>query len=221
LAGLPSDRTVVLDVEAGPDGIGHFLTTDRATLDSLRGSLRALLPSLRLVADDERSPVAYTSGRVLRLRGRLGVVRNDAIPETSAGLLAAMQPLGKSERVLLRWWVRPGRAAVVPQEQHGQALPSETLKRLRIKNSGGIVRACGLVVVRTGERKRAWHLQARVLSVIRTRLTPYGQIRSSARAGWLLRGCLTAVTCGLATVTRLASWPDCWHGPSMRRCCRA
>ncbi len=184
LAGLPSDRTVVLDAEADAIGIAHYLSTDRATLDGLRGSLRALLPSLRLVEDGERSSVTYTSGRVLRLRGRLGVLRSDAIPETSAGLLAAMQPLGESERLLLRWWVRSGRAVTVPQEQHGQALPSETLKRLRIKNSGGIVRAVGLVTVRTGHRKRAWHLQARVLSVIRTRLTPYGQIRSSGRAGW-------------------------------------
>jgi len=56
LAGLPSDRTVVLDVEAGSDDISHYLSTDRATLDVLRGSLRALLPSLRLVADRVTGP---------------------------------------------------------------------------------------------------------------------------------------------------------------------
>jgi hypothetical protein len=185
LAGLPSDRTVVLDVEAGHDGVSHYLSSDRATLDGLRGSLRALLPSLRLVADKER-PVRFTSGRVLRLRGRLGVLRSDGIPETSAGLLAAMQPLGKSERMLLRWWVRPGRAVMVPHVERGKPLDAETLRLLRAKNARGIVRACGLIAVRTGNRKRAWHLQARTLSVLRTRLTPYGQVRSAARAERLL-----------------------------------
>jgi hypothetical protein len=183
LAGLASDRTVVLDVAADAHGVSHYLSTDRATLDGLRGSLRALVPSLRLVADSERSSVAFTSGRILRLRGRLGVLRSDNLPETSAALLAAMQPLGESERVLLRWWVRPGRAVTVPHTERGKPLDADVLKYLRTKNAGGMVRACGLVAVSTGYRKRAWHLQARVLSVFRTRLTPYGQVRSAARAG--------------------------------------
>jgi hypothetical protein len=185
LAGLSSGRTVVLDVEADARGVRHYLSTDRATLDGLRGSLRALLPSLRLVAE-ERTPVAYTAGRVLRLGGRFGVLRNDRVSETSAGLLAAMQPLGKSERMLLRWWVQPGRAVTVPHVERGKPLDADAMRQLRAKNAGGIVRASGLVAVRTGERRRAWHLQARVLSVLRTRLTPYGQIRSAARSGRLL-----------------------------------
>jgi hypothetical protein len=213
LAGLPLDRTVALDLDASHDGIAHFLSTDQATLDVLRGGLRALLPGLRLVADVQRPLVSWRYGRVLRLRGRLKVLRSDGAAEANAGLLAATQPLGMSERLLVRWLIRSGRPVTVAQEQHGQALPSETLRRLRIKNEAGVVRARGLIAVATGERKRAWHLQARVLSVLRTRLTPYGQVSSSARSGRALtrllsqRSFVLGDRYAVAELAALLAWP--------------
>jgi len=48
VAGLHRHASVVLDVRADHARISHYLSSDRATLDTLRGSARALLPSLRL-----------------------------------------------------------------------------------------------------------------------------------------------------------------------------
>jgi hypothetical protein len=188
LAGLPPGRTVVLDVEANAEGITHYLSGEQATLESLRGSFRALMPSLRLVADKERPAEGFTYGRLLRLRGRLGVLRSDGLVEVSAALLAALQPLGRQERVLLRWWVRAGRPVRVSQVTRGKQIPADVLMQLKAKNAGSVVRASGVLAVDAGHRKRAWHLQARVLAVLRTRLTSYGQMQSVARTGsWLQR----------------------------------
>ena len=48
LSGLHPGARVVLDAQANGEGISHYLHSDQATLETLRGSFRALLPSLRL-----------------------------------------------------------------------------------------------------------------------------------------------------------------------------
>jgi energy-coupling factor transporter ATP-binding protein EcfA2 len=187
-AGLPQDRTVALEVEASAAGIAHFLSSDQATIDTLRSSLRAVLPSLRLLGPEARSLSGFQSGRLLRLRGRPGVLRMDSIVESNAALLAGLQPLGRGERVLLRWLIRPGRPVALPRSNPGKPIDAEIAKHLRGKNAAGVIRARGIVATASGERRRAWHLEARLLAVLRTRLTPHGQIRSTARSGrWLVR----------------------------------
>jgi energy-coupling factor transporter ATP-binding protein EcfA2 len=213
LAGLPADRTVTLETEAVGHRIEHYLTTDRGTLDHLRARLRALLPSLRLTEDKDHPARAFSYGRVLRLRGRLGVLRTDGIKETNASLLASLHPLGQSERLLLRWQIRPARAMAVPQTLSGKPIGAEVARLLRSKNAGNVVRARGLIAVQTGERKRAWHLQARLLSVLRTRLTPYGQLRSAVRSGWWLQRLVEGQTLtfgdryGAQELAALLAWP--------------
>src|SRR6266508_4829579 len=48
ISGLHMAARVVLDVQSNHAGIRHYLHSDQATLETLRGSLRAVLPSLRL-----------------------------------------------------------------------------------------------------------------------------------------------------------------------------
>ncbi len=186
VAGLPRWSCVALEVRAGHDGVSHWLSADQATVDSLRGPLAALLPSLRLVPSQRLATDSYRIGYLLRLRGRLGVLRSDDLPVVSGNLLAALQPLGEREGVLLRWTMRPGRSVAVPRVQRGELAEPEELKRLRVKNAGGIVRARGLLAVRAGHSQRAAHLLARVVAVLRARSTPYGQIRPARRSGRLL-----------------------------------
>lgn len=183
VGGLHRHACVVLDVLADHRGIRHVLASDPATLDSLRGTARALLPGLRLTPAEDTPALDYQAGRSIRLGGRLRVVRRDRLPETSAGLLAAMQPLGKAELLLLRWTLRPGRAQQVAQVQdpHGRQLPSEHRRLLQLKNDGSILHARGLVAVRTGHPERARHLLGRVNAVLRSRATAYGFLRTSRR----------------------------------------
>ena len=213
VAGLHPGAVVMLDVLAEADGITHWLHGDQATLDTLRGSLRALMPSLRLVSVDAPTGASYQFGRAIRLRGRLRVLRSDSPEETSAGLLAAVQPLGKSERLLIRWLIRPGRALPVPRARDGQLIEPEDRRRLRIKNEGGVVRARGIVAATAGHPQRAAHLLGRVASVLRTRSTPYGQLRATPLGTARLRRALArrAFVLGdryaAAELAGLLAWP--------------
>src|ERR1039458_4142634 len=83
LSGLHPGARVVLDVRADRNEISHYLHSDQATLETLRGSLRAVLPSLRLEPGKPglQPEQAYRYGRLIRLRGRLRVLRDDARSE--------------------------------------------------------------------------------------------------------------------------------------------
>jgi len=188
VAGLHRYAGVVFEVRADHAHISHYLSSDRATMDSLRGAARALLPSLRLEPVEAAADVVYRYGRAIRLRGRLKVLRGDGQPEVSAGLLAAVQPLGKTEHLIIRWVLQPGRQQRVPQVQdpNGRTLPSEHRRLLKLKNEESILRARGLVAV-AAHPKRATHLLARVTAVLRTRSTAYGYLRSTPRSTRLLR----------------------------------
>jgi energy-coupling factor transporter ATP-binding protein EcfA2 len=173
--------SVVFDLSADHRGLAHYLHTDRTTLETLRGSLRALLPSLRLEPVESHlvSDHSFRRGRVIRLRGRLRVLRQDSVEETNARLLAAMQPLGKGERLLLRWLIRPGRPEMVLREQPGQAAPSEQSRLLRNKNNSSVLRARGLVMTSADQPRRVAQLLGRVTTVLRSRSTAYGYLRTS------------------------------------------
>lgn len=187
VAGLHPFAVIALDVRADHDGIRHFLQTDQTTLDSLRASLRALMPRVRL--DPVTAPALdqFRFGRAVRLRGRLGVLRSDSIEETSGGLLAALQPLGAREQVLVRWLIRPGRLQTVPTTQQGQLIEPEDRRRIRAKNDGSVVRVRGLVAASSGHPARAAQLLSRVTTVLRSRSTAYGWLRTTPRRGSWLR----------------------------------
>lgn len=185
VAGLHRGSTVALDVRADQCGIRHYLSTDQATLETLRGAFGALLPSLRLEpirAHERRAD--YRLGRVVRLRGRLGVLQSGGHEQTSAALLAALQPLGKNEQVLVRWVVRPGRAAQLQYaDRDGTAIPGDDRTRLKQKNAGAVLEARGFVAAASGHPARGGHLLGRISSVLRSRSTAYGQLRMTPRSG--------------------------------------
>lgn len=215
LSGLHRAVLVVLEVRASARGIEHHLSSDKATLDTLRGSLRALLPSLRVdPVDSETTPApAYRFGRSLRLSGRLRTIHTDSIEQASNGLLSALQPLGRSEHVLIRWVVRSGHAVSVPREEGRRKLTSEERQLLAVKNQGGVLRVRGFVAAHASTGKRASHLLGRVSAVLRTRSTPHGQVRSRPRSGPGLRRLLArrffliSDRYGAAELAGLLAWP--------------
>lgn len=183
LAGLHRGARVALDVSADKTGIRHYLHSDQATLDTLRGSLRALIPSLRLepVKPQLLPEADFRYGRTIQLRGRLRVLRDDGIESVSAGLLAVLQPLGQYEEIIFRWLIRPGRQFTVPPGGSGHSIETEERRRVRHKNERGIVGARGLIAVRAGHPSRAAHLIGRVNTVLRSRATAYGYLKTAPR----------------------------------------
>lgn len=187
LGGLPSRAVVVLDVRADASGIAHYLSTDQATLDGLRGSLRALVPSIRLAPAGTADIPIYEWGRSLRLAGRLKVLRTVDPEPMAAGLLASLQPLGKGEAVLLRWAIRPGRPQAV-QATRGKAdeMPAEHRRLLSTKNDGTVLSVRGVLAATSGHPARAAHVLGRISAVLRSVNSAYGQLRIHPRSGPLL-----------------------------------
>jgi energy-coupling factor transporter ATP-binding protein EcfA2 len=215
LSGLHPGARLVLDVRADHSGIAHYLHSDQATLETVRGSLRALLPSVRLEPIDPslRPLEQYQFGRSIRLRGRLRALRDDALTETSAALLAALHPLGKDERLLLRWVIAPGRPFTVPPAGSGINIETEERKRLRNKNQGSVVRARGLLAVQAGHPARAAHLLGRVSAVLRSRGTAYGFLRTTPLLTGQLKRQLSQASFfftdryGCSELAGLLAWP--------------
>jgi energy-coupling factor transporter ATP-binding protein EcfA2 len=214
IAGLPRGATVALSVQADHAGISHFLEADQATLQSLRGTLHAVLPGLRLEAPvASPAPPVYRYGRAIRLRGRVKVLRTDDADVASAVLLGAMQPLGKDETLLLRWLIAPSHPVTVPDTPSGQVVPTEHRRLLRAKNDGAVLRARGWMAASTGHPKRAAHLLSRVNSVLRSRGTAYGYLRSGTSLGRSLdrvlrrRRLLIGDRYAAAELAPLLGWP--------------
>lgn len=183
LAGLRRGVLVALDVRSDSEGIRHYLATDRATMETLRGGLRAALPGLRLLPVEQSELRAkYRSGRSMRLRGRLGVLRFGDTEQTAAAVLAALQPLGRSEQVLLRWVLRSGRAQPLPTDRDGAERSPEDRRLLRLKNEGSVLEARCYLAAQAGHTARASHLLGRLSSVLRSRSTAYGHLKISARS---------------------------------------
>jgi hypothetical protein len=217
VGGMLPQISVVLDVRADQHGVTHYLSGQRRVMDSLRGAARALLPSLRfaaITADNVPAIGGFRVGRLVRLAGKPKVLRSDGLPEVSAGLLAAMQPLGQNEELLLRWTLRPGRPERVPQahDEHGRLVPSEQRRLIKGKNEGAVLRARGVVAVAAHPARTA-QLLGRVTTVLRSRSTAYGAIGIRRRFGWALQRALSArqpLVCDRYSAAELAgllAWP--------------
>lgn len=187
LAGLAAGATVGIEVRADHQGIEHFLRAQPAAIDNLRVSLRALIPSVRLEPAKREDSSTFRYGRTIAVRGRFRVLRNDLIEETSAGLLACLYPLGRDERLLIRWLIRPGRPEAIPEQAGNSRLRADARHWLRLKNQGGVLRTRGLIAVSSEYPGHAGHLMSRLIAVLRSRATPYGHTRTYSRGGWWLR----------------------------------
>jgi hypothetical protein len=205
VAGLPSNAVVSVEAVSDADGIRHYLRADQATLDTIQGQWRALLPSLRIDQPDDLPSVEWQAGVVLRLGDRESVLRTDAVAEASAALLGALQPIGRDEALLWRVMMAPARRPQLPEastrQERKQAgslagllgprpLRSDHVRALGDKYSGSVVSAVVILGVAAGHPKRAAHLLSRLVSVARSRRSGYGGLvvrkRSERQLGRLL-----------------------------------
>jgi hypothetical protein len=189
VAGLPSNAVVMVEAVSDADGIRHFVRAEQATLDTLRGQWRAMLPSLRIDQPDDLPLDSWRAGAVLRLGGPGPILRTDSMSEAAASLLGALQPLGREEALLWRVMLAPATRPQLPEpatrEERrqngglmgllgGQQLRGDHVRALRGKYIGPVVSAIVIVGVRAGHPKRAAHLMSRLVSVARSRRGGYG-----------------------------------------------
>lgn len=98
-------RSIVLEVIATERGTEHFLIVPSAHARYVVGQWRAAIPGIRLVRD-ERGAEESRTARELHVVGR-EALRIEAAVQTSAGLLAALQPIGAGEAVVVQWALSP------------------------------------------------------------------------------------------------------------------
>ena len=105
-SGLPHPTRLVFDLTASRPGITHHLAISPKAAETVLGSLRAAIPSLRL---DRVEPPLHRRGlRALwQVSPATAVIRTDGLPAIASGLLASLFPLGSDEAVRLTWTLRP------------------------------------------------------------------------------------------------------------------
>jgi hypothetical protein len=148
-------RAVVLEVSAKAGGITHRLFVPESQAGFVLATLRATLPGVTATPDEAPAlarPVAAAGLGLSNLHRPLAVERS---AEISTAILAALQPLGRQEHLVVQWVVSPA-GPVAPvraaRTTHGerpllarflgaasgqQALSGEELALARAKQQGG------------------------------------------------------------------------------------
>ena len=194
ISGLPRGSRASLELRVDATGISHRLYAERSALEMLRGHLRGVLPGVRLEPAEKADGAKWSAGLMLRWKGAHPVLRTDQASEASAALLGVCSMLGKSEAILVRWTLTPGRGPYLTRSDgKRQAQPwwmpgwqpsPEHLRAARTKYSGPILHARTVIAVKSGHPAREATLLGRVVSVIRARRTSWGNLatrRISAR----------------------------------------
>ncbi len=190
LTGLHRGAVAVFETLATEDAICHLLHSDQATLDTISGQLRALLPSTRIEPSPTVPHPAWRIGAHVSWSHH-ALLRTDGAAQTAAGLLGALGPLGRDEALLVRVVLRPGRPAPLPaSDKDGTRQPGFALdwllgparvqthvaNAIRARNSGPLLRANVLLAVASGHPKRAAHLLGRPTAVVRARRGGHGHL---------------------------------------------
>ena len=226
LSGLRRDTRVIFEMRASEHGIRHFLSAEQATLDTVTGQLRGLVPSVRIEPAAVGEDPAWRIGAVLSWP-RDVLLRSDAADDAATNLLAALAPLANDETVLVRLVIAPARPSSVPSLQRSAKQPRPTplldvlgpppvpqhaAVALRAKQNGPLLQVAVVVAVASGHRYRAAHLLGRVVAVLRSRRGAYGHLQLRVRRGRqvsaaLARAPRTRGVVAPAELAGLVGWP--------------
>ncbi len=171
--GVAHGTRLVFDLAASNEGIEHRLRVSPRAAEVVTGGLRAALPSLRLDEIDAEKR-SYTRRVLWQLAPVTAAIRAEELGAISAGLLASLFPLGRSESVRLSWTVTPmprPRFDPTPESAHeGQAQARR--KKLALPGLG----AAGELHVTAATAGRVRQLLHRTGSVLHSLSTPHGTL---------------------------------------------
>jgi Type IV secretion-system coupling protein DNA-binding domain len=172
-SGVPYPTRLVFDLSATREGITHRLAVSPQAAESVLGSLRAAIPSLRL--DQTEAPIRRHTQRALwQVSPSTAVIRTDELAAIAAGLLASLFPLNEQETVCLTWTLRPHLRPPLPltpeiqrNRQQGALLAKLTLPGLN---------GYGMLSVRAKTTVRSTQLLQRTAASLWSLSTPYGRL---------------------------------------------
>ncbi len=186
-SGLPHPTRLVFDLMAGRDGITHHLAISSKAAETVLGSLRAAIPSLRL--DRVESPPHRHGLRALwQVAPATAVIRTDGLPAIAGGLLASLFPLGADEAVRLTWTLRPHLRPPLPLTPEIQRDGRQRVLMTKLTMPG--LNGYGLLQVHANNSARSSQLMRRTAASLWSLSTPYGRLTADPYwLGQLLRWC--------------------------------
>ena len=205
-SGVPYPTRLVFELSATREGITHHLAVSSKAAETVLGSLRAAIPSLRL--DKIEAPTRRHTLRALwQVSPSTAVIRTDELPAIAAGLLASLFPLYEQETVRLAWTMRPHLRPPLPltpeiqrNRQQGALLAKLTLPGLN---------GYGVLSVHAKTSSRSTQLLRRTAASLWSLSTPYGRLVADPYwYGQLLRWCgQRGRYLSIAELAAVIGWP--------------
>jgi hypothetical protein len=173
LSGVPHPTRLVFDLYATRQGISHYLAVSSPATESVLGSLRAAIPSLRL-DQVEVPPHRHTQRALWQVSPSTAVIRTDELPAIAADLLASLFPLHGSETVRLSWTMRPHLRPPLPLLPEIQRDNRQRVLMAKLTLPG--LNGYGLLSVHAKSTARATQLMSRTAASLWSLSTPYGRL---------------------------------------------
>ncbi len=184
--------SIALEVHADHRGIRHLLLAPQHLTPTIETALAAHLPGVTYEITPGHVRPELSVGVEYRLTARDRPLQADAAA-ASAQLLAALQPLGASEVVVVQMMIAPARATrparvATPQERDGWftlddgvVATSEAATTLKKKQSSPLLLAAPRIGIRAGSARRAEQLTKRVEVAWRATRAPGVALRRRTR----------------------------------------
>jgi len=169
---LPS--ALGLELAADEQGITHTLLVPKSLTGSVLAGLRATLPAVRI----EEVPVAELPLACLAAEARLTNAHHPLAHEraelASQSILAALQPLGSGERIVLQWLLAGAGTPTMVQSGNGQS--TEAVREYRAKQAEPLLQASVRLGVMASTPARTASLFGRVWGTLRSLNTPGAEV---------------------------------------------
>lgn len=184
---MAEPRAVALELVASHEGIRHQLLVPRRQAQAVLATMRALLPGVTATPDPAWRPTTPTVAAGLGLSEQHRPLAVERTAEIASSVLAAVQPLGVGERIVVQWVLSPlgpvGVERPVKQQpkrsarsglsgllfsllwdglQPQRELSSQDLAAMRAKRSSALFAATGRIGVTAGSEQPARRLLGQV-----------------------------------------------------------
>jgi Type IV secretion-system coupling protein DNA-binding domain len=172
-SGVSHNTRLVFDLTATKHGIEHRLAVSSTAAETVLGSLRAAIPSLRL---DQIEPPASRHGRpaLWQVSPATAVIRTDELAAIAADLLASLFPLHEHESVRLTWTLRPHLRPPLPLTPEIQRDGRQRVLMNKLTMPG--LNGYGLMSVQATTSARITQLMRRTAASLWSLSTPYGRL---------------------------------------------
>ncbi len=172
-SGLPHGARLLFDLTATSSSITHRLAVTSSAADTMTGSLRAAIPSLRL-NHIEAPNYRYNRRLLWQLSPFAAAIRSDESAATSASLLSSLFPLGSNESIRLIWTMRSAIRPRVNVTREGRSEGQVSTLKRKLALPG--LNAYGELSIGAKDPSRAVQLLRRTGSILNSLSTPYGHL---------------------------------------------